>query len=277
MNLLSEKKESFINYLEKVRGSSEKSVKTYINVLGEALERISVFEKDDFIIADLMNYRKEIASQSKKTIGKKVSIVRSYLGWLKEGGAKIKIKNDTQVKAPKSLPKPVKTSYIKEALKDCNALERILLLVIYSLGLRISEVAQLKAKDFGRGWVEVYGKGSKTRVLPVLEGLEAEIGNFIKTNGSKEFLFEEDGEKLSENQLRYKVDIIFKRIGIKVTPHQLRHSFATDLLNDGARITDVSELLGHSALSTTEIYTKLSSSLKLKSYLNSHPLCKDEA
>ncbi len=67
---------------------------------------------------------------------------------------------------------------------------------------------------------------------------------------------------------------MFKKVGIKATPHQIRHSYATELLNAGARISDVSELLGHSSMATTQIYTKLGNSLKLDSYLTSHPLCK---
>ena len=78
--------------------------------------------------------------------------------------------------------------------------------------------------------------------------------------------------KLSEDSLRYKLSKIFKRIGLKVTPHQLRHSFATGLLNEGARIEDVSELLGHESIATTQIYTQLASHLKMKSYNSAHPL-----
>jgi integrase/recombinase XerC len=72
--------------------------------------------------------------------------------------------------------------------------------------------------------------------------------------------------------LRYRVSKAFKEVGLKVTPHQLRHSFATELLKNGANISDVSNLLGHSSLEPTQIYTKLSSSLKSKSYKKAHPL-----
>ncbi|MCV6607240.1 MAG: tyrosine-type recombinase/integrase [Campylobacterales bacterium] len=277
MNLVSEKLPDFLRYLEKYRGSSEKSVQTYEGVLSSAVDKLIVEKSGETLLVDLMEYRLSISNQNKKTISKKVSIIRSYLDWLKEGGVILKIKNDVQIKGSKTLPKPVKTFHIKEALEQCTSLERILLLSIYSLGLRISEVVDLKAESFKKDWVEVLGKGSKVRSIPVIKELQIEIENYLQDKNNRVFLFEEDGKQLSESQLRYKVNIIFKRIGMKVTPHQLRHSFATDLLNDGARITDVSELLGHSALSTTEIYTKLSSSLKLKNYLDSHPLCKDDS
>lgn len=276
MNLVKSKIPEFIRFLREYKGSSEKSVKTYEGVLYKAQDLLEIVEDEDKITIDLMQYRAEIASQSKTTIAKKVSIIRSYLDWLKENETEhIKIKNDLQVKIPKKLPKPVKTSYIQEALKEADEIEKMALLMLYTLGLRISELCEIKLSDINDEWIKVFGKGSKERLVPVLPELKQEIDKFVKLYGVKEYLFEIESMKLSENQLRYKIDNLFKKIGIKVTPHQLRHSFATDLLNGGARITDVSELLGHSALSTTEIYTKLSSKLKLQNYLNAHPLCKD--
>ena len=88
----------------------------------------------------------------------------------------------------------------------------------------------------------------------------------------KKFLFEKNGERLSENSLRYMITKIFKRVALKVTPHQLRHSYASSLLNGGAPIVDVSELLGHSSMATTQIYTKLGSALKQQNYNKAHPL-----
>jgi integrase/recombinase XerC len=87
------------------------------------------------------------------------------------------------------------------------------------------------------------------------------------------FLFEKNDEHLSQNSLRYMISKVFKRVNLKVTPHQLRHSYATELLNHNAPIADVSELLGHSSMATTQIYTKLGSALKKQNYNNAHPLC----
>jgi integrase/recombinase XerC len=77
---------------------------------------------------------------------------------------------------------------------------------------------------------------------------------------------------MNSAQLRYKVTKLFKASGIKATPHQLRHSFATHLLNNGARIADVSELLGHETMATTQVYTKLGSVKKMQEYMKAHPL-----
>jgi len=77
---------------------------------------------------------------------------------------------------------------------------------------------------------------------------------------------------MSSRQLQYRLNKAFKEIGIHATPHQLRHSFASDLLNNGARINDISQLLGHSSLKATGIYTKLNTNTKLKQYNTAHPL-----
>ena len=151
-----------------------------------------------------------------------------------------------------------------------------MVLVFYGLGLRISELASLKKGDVGHEWIRIVGKGNKSRILPVLPMIRASYDAYMTQYAPVRYLFESDGKKLSENQIRYRVKKIFKELGLNMTPHQLRHSFATALLSHGARITDVSELLGHSALSTTEIYTQVSSTLKMKNYQNAHPLCKDD-
>jgi integrase/recombinase XerC len=79
---------------------------------------------------------------------------------------------------------------------------------------------------------------------------------------------------MNSAQLRYKLTKLFKASGFKATPHQLRHSFATHLLNHGARISDVSELLGHETMATTQVYTKLGSVKKMQEYMKAHPLAK---
>jgi integrase/recombinase XerC len=104
------------------------------------------------------------------------------------------------------------------------------------------------------------------------QALKKEMDHYCTLKHPKKFFFEKNGVKLSEDSLRYKLNKTFKRIGLKVTPHQLRHSFATSLLNGGARIEDVSELLGHESLATTQIYTQLASDLKMQSYNSAHPL-----
>ena len=109
--------------------------------------------------------------------------------------------------------------------------------------------------------------------IKLLNHVKELIDDYLTKNPKKMFLFELNDKRLSENSLRYTVNKVFKRIGLKVSPHQLRHSYATELLNHNASISDVSELLGHSSMSTTQIYTKLGSALKQQNYNKAHPLC----
>jgi len=151
-----------------------------------------------------------------------------------------------------------------------------LILLVYALGLRISEVVNLKIKDIENSWVTIKGKSDKIRQLPLLKNVNDLLDEYLEYSLNKEFVFEKNGVGLNQNQLRYKITSVFKEIGLKVTPHQLRHSFATELLQNGARIGDVSELLGHSSLESTQIYTKLSSTLKMDNYQKAHPLGKKD-
>jgi integrase/recombinase XerC len=133
----------------------------------------------------------------------------------------------------------------------------------------------LKLKDIHEHVITVYGKGKKEREVPMPDALVELIKRHIKIESPSCYLFERSGERLSESSLRYIVTKSFKNIGIKATPHQLRHSYATILLNNNARIADVSELLGHASMATTQIYTKLGNAAKLEQYMKAHPLCKE--
>jgi len=155
-------------------------------------------------------------------------------------------------------------------------MEQLIVTLLYTLGLRVSELSALRVESISDEWVRVLGKGNKQRDIPLLSKTKELIDDYLSKKEIKEFLFEKNGEKLSENSLRYIVNKVFKRVALKVTPHQLRHSYATALLNNSARISDVSELLGHSSMATTQIYTKLGSTLKQQNYNRAHPLCRVE-
>jgi integrase/recombinase XerC len=266
-NFLEAEAKKFLNFVKQT--NSPQTLRTYESVLKEA---IPVIEIEGNII-DITPYRLHIANLSKKTIAKKVSALRSFFDFLKQEGHKFKIVGDEHIKVPKTLPKPVNIEHIKEALKKANMDEYLAIMVIFSLGLRISEAVNIKLSDIKGEWIEITGKGNKTRLLPIHPKLKEFINRYLELNPKKEYLFEKDGKQLNTDQLRYIIQKAFKKIGIKVTPHQLRHSFATYMLDKGARINDVSELLGHEFISTTQIYTKLNNSLKLKNYLKAHPLC----
>ncbi|MFP4486376.1 MAG: tyrosine-type recombinase/integrase [Campylobacterales bacterium] len=273
-NLLKEIEE-FLEFIANIRGYSKESIRTYKTILEDARSSIKIELEDGIYEINIIEYRKKIAHQNKKTISKKLSAIRSFCEYLKSRGYKNRLIGDSSVKIPKTLPKPAQEKDILNTIKEQPLEERLLVLILYGLGLRVSEVSHLKLEDIKTQWIRVTGKGEKTRDIPLLKSIKDDIETFVSLKNPKIYLFEKNGEKLSENSLRYRISRIFEKIGKKVTPHQLRHSFATDLLNSGAGIMDVKELLGHSSLGTTEIYTKLNSKTKLKNYLSTHPLCKD--
>jgi len=257
----------FLKYVKQT--NSPQTYRTYKTVLNEAVSHIEI----DNGIIDITPYRLHIANLSKKTVAKKVSALRSFFDFLESEGFKFKIVGDEHIKVPKTLPKPISLEHIKEALKQADMDEYLAIMVIFSLGLRISEAINIKLADIKGDWIEIRGKGNKTRILPIHPKLQEFIKKYLSLHPKNEYLFEKNGKKMSDHNLRYIIQKAFKKIGIHATPHQLRHSFASHMLNKGARINDVSELLGHEFISTTQIYTKLSDSLKLKNYLKAHPLC----
>ena len=202
--------------------------------------------------------------------------MRSFCEYLSDQGEKVSLKADESIKVPASLPKPISDAHIKEALSHAPLKEQLIVTLLYTLGLRISELASLELKEITSEWVRVMGKGQKGRDVPMLASSYSLMKKYIDETRPTRFLFESKGARLSENSLRYLVTKCFKRVGLKVTPHQLRHSYATALLNNSARIADVSELLGHASMSTTQIYTKLGSSVKMQNYVKAHPLCQDD-
>ncbi len=270
--LIYTKRLDFLQYLEDIRGYSDLTIKSYDEVLVEALVYIEIFEKDLQIIFNLMPYRIKISSLNPKTISKKLSAIRSFVNFLNQNNMNITLEADDSVKVAKTLPKPIAHKYIVEALSLANKHEELVVMMLYTLGLRISELCLLELKDISGEWVRVIGKGNKQRDIPLLHQVKELIDEYLQANCRKKFLFESNDERLSENSLRYTVNKVFKRLGLKVSPHQLRHSYATELLNNSASISDVSELLGHSSMSTTQIYTKLGSALKQQNYNKAHPL-----
>jgi integrase/recombinase XerC len=275
MILLQDNKKAFLEYLYDIRGYSDLTLKSYDETLKEMFFYSDISCEDNIYTIELMPYRLHIASQKAKTISRKLSSVRSFVSFLRKREIKVSLHSDESIKVPATLPKPISHEHIMLALKDVSLQERCIILVLYTLGLRISELASLHVSQISDTWVRVIGKGNKERYIPLISQIVTLIGEYRLAYQPKNYLFEREGTKLSENSLRYIITKVFKNAGMKVTPHQLRHSYATELLNHNARIADVSELLGHASMATTQIYTKLGSALKMENYLKSHPLCKD--
>ena len=270
--LIDNYKDEYLESLLEIKGYSELTYKTYEEALNEAFENIEFEEIDGKKILNLMPYRLKIADQNPKTISKKLSAIRGFVNYLNDNGLNIFLKADDSIKVAKTLPKPISHKYIKEALQEATLEEKVVVVMLYTLGLRISELSNIELKNISSEWIRVDGKGNKQRDVPLLKSTKTLLDEYIETYMPKKYLFEKNRGKLSENSLRYIVTKVFKKIGLKVTPHQLRHSYATELLNSGAPIVDVSELLGHASMATTQIYTKLGSALKKQNYVKAHPL-----
>jgi len=267
--------DEFLQYLLAIRGYSEKTVETYEIALRQMQEVSHFYEEEGVWILDITPYRFAIVKNSKKTIVKKLSAIRSLVKYLEEQcHLPMRLIADESIRVPQSLPKPIEEYYIDEVMESATLKEKLLIVMLYGLGLRISELSRLKLEDIGEAWIQIYGKGNKVRELPLLPVVLKTLASYREEYHPGKYLFEKGNAPMNTAQLRYKLTKLFRKEGLKVTPHQLRHSFATHLLNHGARIADVSELLGHETMATTQVYTKLGSVKKMQEYMKAHPLAK---
>jgi integrase/recombinase XerD len=157
---------------------------------------------------------------------------------------------------------------------------KALLETLYSSGLRVSEAVLLDIDglDFKRGFIRLFGKGGKERIVPIGKIALQALRDYIEKGRSKiphlktsALFVNKKGERLSRQGIWKIVKKYAHKAGIKITPHVLRHTFATHLLEGGADLKSVQEMLGHSSLSTTQIYTHVSKKHLKESYLLSHP------
>ena len=268
--------EEFLEYLYDVRGYSEHSITTYEVALRQMMG-VSHFSLEQGIyLLDITPFRFSIVKNHKKTIVKKLSAIRSFVKYMEDQcHMSLNLVGDETIKVPQGLPKPIEEKYIEEVLHKANLEEKLLISMLYGLGLRISELSQVKLSDVKEKWIQIHGKGNKMRELPLLPEVSRLITLYIESKYPKTYLFEKGNAPMNAAQLRYILTKLFKAQGLKVTPHQLRHSFATHLLNHGARISDVSELLGHETMATTQVYTKLRSVKTMQEYMKAHPLAKE--
>jgi len=268
--------DAFLSYLFEVRGYAELTVTTYEIALRQMRQTTQIEQEEGGYFLDLTPFRLFIKENTKRTIAKKLSAIHSFIHYLeKQHHITIRLYADEPLKVPKTLPKPLDEAIIQEVLEEANLEEKLLLMMLYGLGLRISEVAELPLLAIGSEWIRVRGKGNKQRELPLLESLREILDVYLASFQPQKYLFEKGKSPLNTAQLRYKLTKLFARVGVKATPHQLRHSFATHLLHHGARIADVSELLGHSTMATTQIYTQLQGSKKMQAYMEAHPLAQE--
>jgi site-specific recombinase XerD len=173
--------------------------------------------------------------------------------------------------------KLIESAFAKDDLDERGLRDRAILETFYSTGMRISELVGLDQEhiDFIGGIVKVFGKGKKERVVPIGEAALTAIRKYLdrRKKQSEVIFLNKNGKRITTRGVRDIVEKYIKRAGIKqgISPHTLRHSFATHLLNRGADLRTVQELLGHANLSTTQIYTHLTTERLKTVYDKAHP------
>lgn len=241
---------------------------------------------------DVSNFTLFLAKQNYKstTINRIDSSIRSFYNYL-ELEEKINgnpFKAASNLKVPKRLPNYFKYDEYLTMISvidkdDYEYRNRLILEMLFATGLRVSELSNIKIKDidFSEREIKIMGKGSKERFVFYNKECAIVLDSYLKECRSKllsgkdsEYLFINHlGDKLTDRGIRLIIDKIVKKscIKSKVSPHTFRHTFATMLLNEGCNIKSVQELLGHSSLGTTGIYTHLTNDEVRLAYMKAHP------
>lgn len=234
---------------------------------------------------------------SAATMARKIATLRSFYKWADRRGF-ASCNPMTAIRTPrqaKRLPKAITIDQVEKLLSappDTDVLgrrDRAMLETLYSTGIRVSELVGLLVGDMdlqGEA-VRVRGKGNKERIVPLgshaiasinryvdMLKQDAKLGVAIRENQSQKPLFvNKHGGRLSSRSVRRKLDKYLKSVGLdpSISPHTLRHSFATHLLDNGADLRSVQELLGHQSLSTTQVYTHLTTQRMQEAYNKAHP------
>jgi integrase/recombinase XerC len=287
--------DKFLNYLSDELQYSSKTIDNYSRDLSQWLEYVGG-KFPDLLLWELelkqlkaWTYELNDGHYKPTSINRKLACIRSFFRFLKKYGyvetnwAKFLISPKTGKKLPKFLFESDLSELLKSPLsEDLFDLRDFLLLeVLYSTGLRVSELASLTCWQMQspEGHLLVRGKGNKERIVFFSSVSKAELKQYLKkreecVRGKHEIFFiSQKGEPLSIRGIQYVLKEYLNKLGSlkKVSPHMLRHSFATHLLNAGADIRSVQELLGHSSLSTTQVYTHVSKARMREQLLNCHP------
>lgn len=288
--------DSFLQYLQKERKYSLNTVQAYENDLLEFSEFCEKRLSKDVLSVGVSDVREWIVEMSDgsgavgvRTVKRRISALRSFYKYLRREG--LVSKNPAAVlvlpKASKPLPKFFREEEMGRLLDDVmtgdefqDRRDKLIIDLFYQTGVRVSELVEIKDSDIdmGRGMLRVFGKRRKERLIPIggklLKEIEAykakrntEVGKtsdlFVRKNGEK--MYRRGVYDVVHRSLT-KVSSLKKR-----SPHVLRHTFASTMLNNGADIYAVKALLGHSSLAATEVYTHSSFAKLIKTYKTAHP------
>ncbi len=290
--------DEFLDYLAAEKGYSDNTLAAYRNDLGQftqyLVNQTDAARWDEISKSQIVDYilhMKELEYAS-STVARKVAAVKSFFHYLRDEGV---IENDPTLslespKVKKHLPKAISEEDVErllaeptrsdspKALRDSALLE-----VLYATGMRVTELVSLNVEDVDleAGTVYCLGKGDRERVVPIYDQASLILGRYLNEgrpyllrDASETALFlNHRGERLTRQGLWLIIKHYVDAIGIEseVTPHTLRHSFATHMLHGGAKLRDVQKLLGHANISTTQVYTQVTRDHLREAYNEAHP------
>lgn len=293
-------KENFINYCEYEKGLSANTLKSYnyeINLYQTYLEdKLSIIDIEKVSKDDIESYLKYCYSKNEdsKTISHKITTIYNFHNYL----LREKVIKDNQAefidrpKLAKHLPYTLTVKEIDKLLDIAlvtvfDYRDKAMLELMYGTGLRVSELVSLTVYDvdFYNAFLRIKGKGSKERIVPInnasLKYLKLYLDKrslLLKKKTSDELFLNARGEGISRQGFFKNLKKILAEKGMptNISPHSLRHSFATHLIENGADLRSVQTMLGHSDITTTKIYTHISNEKVTKDYLINHPRAKKE-
>ena len=292
----------YVNYLEAERNATPYTVRNYTtDLLGffhflKDKDIDSLKEVDRYVLRDYLSYLME-KGFVKASIARKLSAIRSFYRYLlrEEIISVSPVANTSSPKLDRRLPSFLTQEEVNRLLEapDLSTTQglrdRALLELLYASGLRVSELVSLNLEqvNLGTNEIRVWGKGSKERMVLMGQPAARALSTYL-TQGRPELLGKKGTSALFLNRyggrlIKRRVQRILEKytniagIGRRVYPHMLRHTFATHLLDGGADLRVVQELLGHASLSSTQIYTHVSKSQAKKVYLSAHPMAQEKA
>ncbi len=299
--------ESFLNYLTVEKGFSENTVFAYRNDLSqlasfieeEAAKRGKMASWAGFGREEMLSYLLNLKERkyAPTTVSRKVAAAKSFFAFM---AAESKVKeNPTQdVRSPKvgkSLPRPISISEVRRLLEQPGKLSTLeakrdgaMLELLYASGIRVGELVSLNLGDVNTntkdGYVRCFGKGHKERLIPIYPQAALAVEQYLEevrprlahSSDERALFLNRRGDRLTRQGFWQKIKEYAKAANLDadITPHTLRHSFATHMLSGGADLRSVQELLGHANISTTQVYTHLTSEHIRRSYEESHPRAK---
>ena len=283
--------QKFITYLKIEKNASPHTIINYQIDLREFNDSLKEkpLEKISHTDVRLFLARMKEKKLSKRSVARKMACLRSFFRFLCREGY-IKSNPATGLQTPKQerrLPifldvdKVVKLIESPDTSQVYGKRDRAILETLYSSGLRVSELVGLNKEnvDFISGVLKVFGKGKKERLAPIGDRALRAVRSYLEKLGTskikekKAVFLNKSGRRMSDRAVRRVVEKYIRKTSLseKISPHSLRHSFATHLLDGGADLRSVQELLGHANLSTTQIYTHVSTERLKKVYEKTHP------